>query len=158
MIKVFAPMIGEFSANGKLPDGTEIEARIFGEESLADVAYSFRAQMFALDSGNSVLNAYFVISQTAQGGLDLHFFDTREHLHQLHWNQGDSSTRALARHHLCFEGKRDNGTPVRLSFDVNSAESIGLKFESQGRSGEWREHWQLPLKRKSETSAKKKAA
>lgn len=147
MIKAFAPMLGDFRGQGRLADGTELVARLEGTEALPDQVYTFRARLTADDTGASLHDAFLVLSNTVAGGMEIHFHDARSHDQALRWAPGDETGSDLVRHVYRFEGSRDNGSPVRLSFEVTSAEECVVRFESKGRSGEWREHWTVHLAR-----------
>lgn len=150
MIKAFAPMLGEFQGDGVLADGTELIGVLEGHEALENVAYAFRAHLVAQDSGDCLLDAFFVLSNAPDLGLELHFYDTRSQVHRLAWSGGGSGNRDIAKHVFRFEGRRDNGSLVRLSFELTSATQCQIRFESMGRKGEWREHWGLNLERRQE--------
>lgn len=152
MIKAFAPMLGDFRGQGRLADGTGLVARLEGAEALPDQVYTFRARMTADDTGASLLDAFLVLSQNVAGGMEIQFHDARSHAQALAWAPGEETGGDLVRHVFRFEGNRDNGSPVRLSFEVTSAEECVVRFESKGRGGEWREHWTVNLARVHERS------
>jgi hypothetical protein len=152
MIKAFAPMLGNFHGDGVLADGTELIGVLEGHEALENVAYSFRANLVAQDSGQCLLDAYFVLSNTADCGMEIQFYDTRGHIHKLTWMGGGRGNGDIASHLFRFEGQRDNGSAVRLSFELTSAAKCRVRFESMGRRGEWREHWGLDLERRQDIS------
>ena len=151
MIKAFAPVLGEFQGEGRLADGTDVIGVLEAREALENVAYSFRANMTAQDNGACVLDAFFVLSNTENGGLELQFYDTREHIHKLTWTGAGRGDRDISRHVFPFEGKRDNGANVRISFELTSAEKCNIRYETSGngaQSGQWRELWSLDLDRR----------
>ena len=152
MLKMFAPLLGQFAGNGTMVDGTEINCKLVGTEALDNVAYSFRATLISEESGNALLNAFLVLATTEKGDLELQFYDTREHVHTFQLTKDDGVITALDKHLFCFAGMRDRGTPVRISFQVLSSQQCSLRFESQGKSGLWREHWSVSLNRQLSAS------
>ena len=149
MIKVFAPMLGAFRGDGKLADGTELLGHLEGNEALENIAYAFRARMEGEDS-RRLIDAFFVLAEASDGRMEMQFYETRENVHRLAWAPGAEQNADLANHIFRFAGKRDNGTDVRISFTLTSAEKCDLRFESMGRRGEWREHWNMTLRRAHE--------
>jgi|GEM_PF-698373 len=146
MIKVFAPMLGAFKGDGKLADGTELRGHLEGSEALENIAYAFRARMEGEDS-RRLIDAFFVLAEAPGGRMEMQFYETRENVHRLSWAPGAEQNADMASHTFRFEGKRDNGTDVRISFTLTSAEKCDVRFESLSRRGEWREHWNMALKR-----------
>ena len=152
MIKIFAPMLGSFTGRGRLVDGTEVALKISGQETLDDVAYAFRVRLKSQETDSLLLNAYMVMALNEQGKLELQFYDTRQHVHTFLLVGENGVNTSLEKHLYCFEGVRDRGTPVRISFEVVSAQSCVARFESMGKHNQWREHWTVPLERDSADS------
>ena len=153
MLKVFAPLLGKFNGQGQIIDGTEVTFRLSGFEALENVAYSFRAEVVSQETGNHLLNAFLVMALNEKEELELQFYDTREHVHTFHWVKDDGATTSLEKHLFCFEGTRDRGSPVRISFQIHSAQECVVKFESKGKAGTWRAHWCITLARQMDTVA-----
>jgi hypothetical protein len=155
MLKIFAPLLGQFLGSGRVIDGTEVVLALTGTEALDNVAYSFRAQLTSQESGNHLLNAFLVMATNESDELELQFYDTREHVHTFRLTPDDGVLTSLETHLFCFAGVRDRGGQVRISFQVLSAQQCALKFESQGKNGQWREHWNISLQRQMSGSTLK---
>lgn len=130
MIRAFAPALGNFSGRGELKDGTELRCSFSGQEVIPGVCYGLRLEVCAIETENSLMDVYFVLSQDASEHLEVQYFDGREHLHTLHAVEAPMLSEHPHGRVFSFEGVRPNGTVVRFHFDLVSAERIDISMDS----------------------------